>query len=340
MSDAFSRQGFDVTLLARKGKGVNDVRHYYGCVNQFKIKLFPTINLPGISFLTSVLYLLTILRARKAIFYGRDIPSLFICSILRKPFFYESHGVPHKWLLKYMEQKILKSTSLQGIIYISQALKGMYENDAKSIVLHDSADEPKSFDDMMILKGGNTFNAVYVGSLYPGRGTDLIYEMASRVPEVGFHLFGGTETEVTRNEEIVARLGLGNVYFYGYVAPSDVYKCRNSADVLLMPYQKKVMTINNASETSQYMSPLKMFEYMSSRKPIMSSNHEVLKEVLESGRNALLCDPNNVEEWVDSLKSLLDNKELCETLSENAYHDYKSEYTWDQRASRLAAFFE
>ena len=46
--------------------------------------------------------------------------------------------------------------------------------------------------------------------------------------------------------------------------------------ILLAPYQKDTIVPGGAI-TSDWMSPLKIFEYMSSKRPLISSNLEVLK---------------------------------------------------------------
>ncbi|WP_250657358.1 glycosyltransferase [Alkalimarinus coralli] len=346
MCDAIHRQGVDTMLLSRKGAQsvAKDSREFYGTTSNFKIRAYPTIELPGVSFLTSLLYFFNIAQSsnEETIFYGRDLPSLLLCALLRKHFVYETHGIPHKKALVLMEKFLLKSRYLKGMVFISQSLKDLYsisENETRNIVLHDSADPPESLDDRIRLKGAFKFNVVYVGALYAGRGVDLIYKLAERLPNVAFHLFGGSREEVLREQHNTQRLQLENVFFYGYISPKETYKCRNSADVLLMPYQKSVMTINNASETSRYMSPLKLFEYMASRKPIISSDHRVLQEVLVDGVNALLCDPEKIEMWERAIVKLSNSEELRENLANRAYEDFCGNYTWDKRASTILSNF-
>jgi len=346
MCDAIHRQGVKTTLLSREGSKTlaEDSRTFYGTTSDFKINTYPTIELPGVSFLTSFLYIFNILQSPKeeTIFYGRDLPSLLLCALLKRNFIYESHGIPHKKVLILMEKLILKSRYLKGIVFISQCLKDLYpvsDRDTSNIVLHDSADPPINLGDKMPLKGSFKFNAVYVGALYAGRGVELIYKLAKRLPNFAFHLFGGGQEEVLSAQQNIKKLQLENVFFYGYISPKETYKCRNSSDVLLMPYQKSVMTINNASETSRYMSPLKLFEYMASRKPIISSDHQVLQEVLEDGVNALLCDPEKIETWESALVKLYRSEELREKLANQAYEDFSGSYTWDKRASVILKNF-
>jgi len=346
MCDAFQRAGVRTTLLSRSGDVGNTgkEKQFYGTTTDFTLKSYPTINVRGISFLTSLLYSRDLVATSndRTIYYGRDIPSLLLCTMLGKNVVYESHGLPEKKLLKLMESALLKSRSILGVVYISQALKVLYDESMKGnvrdLVLHDSADLPPNWEDKIPLEGNEIFKAVYVGALFSGRGLDLIFLLAERLPDVGFHLFGGSNADLEREKNNAKKRQLKNVYFYGYVYPRDTYKCRNSGDFLLMPYKKNVMTINNASETSRYMSPLKLFEYMASKKPIISSDHNVLQEVLTDNRNALLCDPDKVDEWEEAIIKMKNSKSLCERLAKQAFSDFEAQYTWDKRAASILSF--
>ena len=57
-----------------------------------------------------------------------------------------------------------------------------------------------------------------------------------------------------------------------------------------MPYQTKV-SINSDNfndDISQFISPLKMFEYLATGIPIISSDLKVLREILKDQKNSLL----------------------------------------------------
>ena len=346
MCDAFQRAGVRTTLLSRTGNmgSTGAEKQFYGTTTDFTLKSYPTINVRGISFLTSLLYSRDLVATsnERTIYYGRDIPSLLLCTILGKKIVYESHGLPEKKVLKLMESALLKSRNILGVVYISQALKALYDESIKDsvrdLVLHDSADLPPNWEDKIPLDGDEVFKAVYVGALFSGRGLDLIFSLAARLPDVGFHLFGGSKEDLDREKSIAKKKQLKNVYFYGYIYPRDTYKCRNSGDVLLMPYKKSVMTINNASETSRYMSPLKLFEYMASKKPIISSDHDVLQEVLTDNKNALLCDPDNIDAWEGAIIKMKNSDSLCQRLAKQAFSDFETQYTWDKRAASILSF--
>ena len=68
-------------------------------------------------------------------------------------------------------------------------------------------------------------------------------------------------------------------------------------------YQKEKQILQN-------LSPMKLFEYMSTGVPLISSNLIVLKEILKDNHNCLLAEEQSVEEWNNSIIKLLKDKDL------------------------------
>ena len=87
------------------------------------------------------------------------------------------------------------------------------------------------------------------------------------------------------------------------------------------------------------MSPLKIFEYMSAGKPIVSSKLNVLKEVLTHNYNALLVKPDDVEEWIKSIKLLCDDEKLRQKIGNQALIDFNNKYKWEKRAENILESF-
>ena len=102
-----------------------------------------------------------------------------------------------------------------------------------------------------------------------------------------------------------------------------------------MPYQKSVSVAGNKYDTVKYMSPLKMFEYMLSGVPIISSNLSVLKEILINKKNSLLVPPNNISQWNSALNYIHNDLESAKILAKNAQNLALSQYTWDKRAYKI-----
>jgi glycosyltransferase involved in cell wall biosynthesis len=346
MCSGLSRFGFDVTLLAGtvpRHRNI-DVFQYYGLENTFSIVRRLTGCHRGSSFLLSMRFYPVLRRlaatAQDTFFYGRDVLALHFLARAGRQVIYETHDTAGKGPRSWAEEKLVNSEHLCRIVFISNELKNVYLEkygslliNKKMIVAPDAADEQPNFHETINLRGDADFAACYIGSFLKGRGIELILDVARRMPDVGFHLFGGTNDQISRLGQKISR----NVHFYGYVTPAQTYKARNAADVLLMPYQKEVMVAQDSSETSRWMSPVKLFEYMSAKKPIVSSNHRVLQEVLEDGRNCLLCEPDDAEQWVRAITSVKHDEQLYGSLSETAYRDFVDKYTWDKRVQHVLA---
>jgi len=88
------------------------------------------------------------------------------------------------------------------------------------------------------------------------------------------------------------------------------------------------------------MSPMKMFEYMASGTPIVSSDLPVLREVLSNKFNCLLVSPSDVDAWVAALVTLRRDREFALSLASNARLQYLEIYNWDARAVLLSKILE
>jgi glycosyltransferase involved in cell wall biosynthesis len=178
----------------------------------------------------------------------------------------------------------------------------------------------------------NGFIAGYTGHLYPGRGTELILEIAGRLPEVSFLIAGGEPVDVGRWKAEAERRGLENVALTGFVPNADIPVYQAACDVLLMPYQLHVAA-SSGGDIARYLSPMKLFEYMACGRPILSSDLPVLREVL-SDSNAVLLPAEDPEAWTAVLKQLRDNPQAAAELGQRARQE-SGQYTWEGRAARV-----
>ena len=156
--------------------------------------------------------------------------------------------------------------------------------------------------------------------------------------DVDFHVIGGDESDLEYWKKMMRQK---NVYFHGFVPHGRLNSYYRKLDIVLAPYQKKVfiaprgVTARWNVDISRWTSPLKIFEYMAYGKPIIASNLSVIKEFLRDGKNALLCDPEDVESWKGSILKLKESEPLRKKLGTQAFEDLQNKYTWVKRAEKV-----
>jgi glycosyltransferase involved in cell wall biosynthesis len=349
MCNAFSVNGHEVILFAPDCReeypvGVEDIFDYYGVNNRFTLVKLPFLHPRENSYrylLSTFTYclhiLLKLLKIKPDLVYGRYLPGCYVAAKLGTPTIFEAHDLVWRSRLEnVIFKKIVREERFIKLIVISEALKDIYLeagllNSQQIQVAPDSADEVPDFEPLTDWPGRNGCLQVgYVGNLYSGRGIEMILALASSLNDVDFHIVGGSEKDLVRFRE---KYDFPNLYIHGYVPPKETYKYRNSCDILLAGYGRRVSLREEAADTSKYMSPLKIFEYMSSRKPIIASDLPVLREVL-SPRNAMLVPPDDSEGWKAAIIRLGD-VEARNKLAAAAYEDFLKHHTWAIRARNV-----
>ncbi|MEA5388511.1 glycosyltransferase family 4 protein [Haloarculaceae archaeon H-GB11] len=167
----------------------------------------------------------------------------------------------------------------------------------------------------------------YTGHLYPGKGGQILAAAADRI-DATVYVVGGYPEDVERVKTTTEPTD--NVVFTGFVDPSEIPLYQVAADVLVAPYTR------NARD---YISPLKLFEYMAAGRPIVASDLSVLKEVLSHGENALLAEPGDSDALADAVRRVLSDTDLAQQLSATVSKDVR-QYTWNRRAQRILSYVQ
>ena len=346
MCQAFADNGHEVILLAPNLKHqyeneVDDIYEFYGVKKIFFIKKLWHPNFKNGAFIyTLSIFLYLLVNKKFNLVYGRFLHGCYVATLLRNEVIFETHTPIYQMKNHKLEvfKNLIKDKYFKKLVVISQALKNMYlENGYLSIdkiqVAHDGADEVVNFDDKINLLGDkNSLKVGYVGHLYKGRGIEIIIECAKQISDMTFHILGGLKEDIEYWKNYSKNLNVSNIYFYGFISPKNVGVYKNSFDIVLAPYSNKVSVFGNKGDSSKYMSPLKIFEYMSYKKAIIASDLVVLREVL-SLKNAILVEPENTKDWVNAINKLR-KQEYRDFIANNAFNDFKN-FTWKTRAIQI-----
>jgi glycosyltransferase involved in cell wall biosynthesis len=183
----------------------------------------------------------------------------------------------------------------------------------------------------------------FTGHIYPGRGADLLFELAKQMPHINFLWVGGTPELVDfwRGKLTVAKMT--NVTMTGFVKHESIPLYQAASDVLLMPYSRSI-SASSGQDIAEVINPMKMFEYMASGRAIVSANLPSIREVLNEGNSVLSSagELGNWEsvigDWKAAIESLLADDPRRQVLSSQARRDVE-QLTWVKREERVMLGF-
>ncbi|GAB1471017.1 hypothetical protein MASR2M66_18950 [Chloroflexota bacterium] len=185
------------------------------------------------------------------------------------------------------------------------------------------------------LKEGLTVG--FTGHIYPGRGADLLFELAKQMPAVNFLWAGGTPELVDFWKSKLTEAKMTNVTMTGFVKHEFIPLYQAAANVLLMPYSRSIEA-SSGQDIAEVINPMKMFEYMAVGRGIISADLSSIREVLNEG-NAVFCEPGDVrpervEGWKSAIEKLLADEPRRLALGAQARKDVQ-QLTWVKREERV-----
>jgi len=364
MCSALQEMGSNVILISpkrgdkftRKAK-MRDVMKYYGLKTPFTHFKVPVIGIFNenvkienlswfimawtlASFTLALNMALKFFLRKNVYIYVRE-PLLFITLtvggwLMKPKIIYEIHELPasQKDSPRFF-WSLMKRSHL--IICIAQALSDLVRSHLdkgkeRVFTLHDAVDdeifkiEYSCPEDLASIKKKYRI-IMYTGHLDKWKRPEFLIDMMKYVVErdVALVFVGGKEEDISRLRQYVAVNGLnGKVFFLGWRAPAQVPRYLAFADVLV-----------HYSPPGKALSPLKIFEYMLSGRPIAAPRAPGVEEVLKDGINAFLFDPLDPADAARKVMLLLRDKELSEKLASNAKNIALSKYTYRARARTL-----
>ncbi|MCX6779491.1 MAG: glycosyltransferase family 4 protein [Candidatus Magasanikbacteria bacterium] len=143
-------------------------------------------------------------------------------------------------------------------------------------------------------------------------------------------LVGGKKQEIESLKKTSNILDDRDILMVGQKPHNLIPYYIKAADVLVLP--------NKAGDvwSEYYTSPLKLFEYMAGRRPIVASNLPSIREVLDK-ESAMLFEANNPVDLAEKINLLIDNPDLGRQLADKAFQKVTN-YTWDKRAQIIIKF--
>lgn len=334
MSNSFSKYFDVVEIYHRIGENTHKY-NFYKILNKVKFNLYSYSTSRFRNLIDSIKTSMLMYVDSKTLIYGRNITALSILVLRKKKVIIEIHEPLEEmhFINKIFLSLIKKSVKNLGVVFITKPIQYSFKNffKCKNIVLSDAANDNFMYFNNKLIK-----NVGYVGSFNKGRGLELILKLSNVFPELTFHIFGGNKNQL---KSLINKNINSNIQVHGKIYPKDIHKIFKLFQIAIAPYENKVSVKNN-SDTSKFMSPLKIFEYMASNKVVLASNHDVLKEVLVDKKNAFLIDYTNIDKWISTINYIINNTDNAKLIALNGYNDFKKKYSWDLRVKKIIYNFD
>ncbi len=371
MCEAFAEAGVNVELVYpyRKNPIKADIFDYYSIKKIFKATKLPALDFyffgafdktaVGLkSFISAVALVFYALFKKSDIIYSRDELVLFLLSFFKKNLVFEAHRFSPKRSLFYnrFNNSGIKSVAISEAVKKGLVNAGFAPNnilvapDGVDLILFDINISKESARVKVNLPDDKKI-VLYSGHLFEWKGARILLETAklisnfkfpaplgrgsfnkverqiSNVGNILFVFIGGTEHDIKSFRKKAE--GLDNVLILGHKPHSQIPTYLKAADVLVLP--------NSASDKiSSYTSPLKLFEYMASGRPIIASDLPSIREILNN-QNSVLVKPDDPENMARGIGTILDDIASGDKLTQEARQDVEN-YTWQKRVEKIMNF--
>jgi len=312
---------------------------------KFNIGYIPIFAKSAIRFviyeITLFVYLfLHFIKSKPDIIYARSkigIASLSISLLFNTPRVVEVNG------LSIEDTKMRNESAIRiKIIAVTPGLKKKIEElynipDEKVVVIENGANtdlfKPLNKNECVReLNLPDSFQYVcFVGNLAPWQGVEYLIEVAplilKKVPNTKFLIVG----DGMMKEKLIGlaeKTGISDkVIFTGTVPYEEVPKYINASDVCISPF------IRRRNETTG-VSPLKIYEYLSCQKPVVSSRIPNL-EFIEQQNTGILVEPESPDKLAKTIIKLLEDEKLREEMGKNGREYVVKNHSWEMVARRV-----
>jgi len=231
---------------------------------------------------------------------------------------------------------------VSGIIAVSRGVsEGLIEDFSVSpdrIIVCPNGIDISSFDlslekeearkQLKIAKEG--LYAIYVGKFYDWKGLEIFPYVASKIPDIKFFMIGGSAEEFGEVSGVTDYPS--NLIFGGSKPHSEIPVWLKASDILLVSGTKK----NQYSyrETS----PMKIFEYMVSMRPIVAADTPAIRSIVTE-KEVFLYKPDDHQDLEKVIKNAVEDLETAKIKMCNSYKLAK-DYSWSNRVNTIVKFFK
>ena len=171
---------------------------------------------------------------------------------------------------------------------------------------------------------------LFYGKFIPLQGISYILEAAKLLEkdkEIEFEIIGSGQLS-TKIRNLATRLNIQNVTFIDWVNYRKLPDHIQEADICL--------GIFGATHKAQRGIPIKVYEALAMKKPVITGDSPATREVFQDRVNSILCEMANAKALAESILLLKEDKKLRAEIAETGFKLYQDLFS----CSRIASEFK
>lgn len=299
---------------------------------------------PMMRFLTHLRLIKTAVDLKAHIYHPHDFNVLLTtwiaAKIRRSPLVYDAHEISSdregyqstRWLIHHLENWLVQQVTI--MLTTTNARAEFFQKTyhiPKPLVLQN---RPR----FQIVEPNHTLRqnlaleqpwpiVLYQGGIQPGRGLRNLITVATQVENAYFVLMGWGRQEAEIRQLIAEKQLLDRAFIHPAVPLDQLLIYTASANI-------GIQILRNTCLNHYTTDSNKLFEYLMAGLPVVASDFPEIKKIVESYQVGFCVDPENVNEIARKINDLIQQKELYQTLQQNAYQAAKI-LNWEAQETEL-----
>jgi glycosyltransferase involved in cell wall biosynthesis len=357
LCEALSEEAELVFVAPRRFNHIKtDPFEFYDIKKKFKLVKLPVIDtvsldlgnisywIEAASYACALFFYILFKTGKEDIIFSHDAISIYFLANIRKNTFYDIHDYPKGKLALYRRlfDKVKGITTTN--LWKKTKIVEQFTVPEQKIIYHPNGVELKKFDLNISQTDARAKTGLpedkiligYVGMLKTmgmEKGIDIAIKSLSLMEDkLTLVLVGGRPEDIEHYRLFAHSLGLSDrVIFCGWTKHDLIPVYLKAFDVLIAPFPK-------TDHYEFFMSPMKIIEYMASRRPIVATDLNSIRELAGNGE-ALLVEPDSPQALADGIKKIVGDPELGKELADKAFVKVQ-EYAWEARAGKILELME
>lgn len=170
----------------------------------------------------------------------------------------------------------------------------------------------------------------YVGGLTKDKGLSELIDALEFMP-VQLELAGEFESDSFK-QKMMSKVGWEKVNYHGRLDRAGVLNLLEQCAAGMVVFNPTPNYINAL--------PIKMFEYMAAGLPVVSSNFESWKEIIEGNQCGVCTDPMNPQDIASKTMEILNNPKAGLKMGENGIGAVREKFNWEIENANLSKVYK